>query len=284
MNEESSSENPSPESASTLRVLLAIHDNQVARMPFVHALRLAYAAKGELEIVDVRSSHERMDTVGVREYLEKWGVLSAESKRSDVASIGLRVKKVIQKGNQRRVLVKRLKRHPHDLLVVGTGSRSNHGGIIGRSLAAYLANYFRHTTLFVPSEARPFIDEATGQVALKRIVMPVENEFFFQSAQEHLLRLLSLFPEQTVEVMILHAGKHFPQLTRETHRQIIWKEELRDQQAVEAIVMVTENYRADLVVMSTNGRDTIAQKIIGSNTEQVLRAISCPVLSVSVVR
>ena len=70
MNEESSSENPSPESASTLRVLLAIHDNQVARMPFVHALRLAYAAKGELEIVDVRSSHERMDAVGVREYLE----------------------------------------------------------------------------------------------------------------------------------------------------------------------------------------------------------------------
>ncbi|MBN1577073.1 MAG: universal stress protein [Chitinispirillaceae bacterium] len=284
MSEESSSDNQPSQTAASLCVLLALHDNRFAKMSFVHALRLAYAAKGELEIVDVRPVSERMESIGVREYLEKWGILSAESKRSDVASTGLRVKKLIKKGNQRRVLRKRLKCHPHDLLVVGTQSSGSHGGLFGKSLAAYLANYFRHTTLFIPSGARPFIDEATGDVALKRVLMPVESDFFFIPAMRHLERLLSFFPDVAIEVIALHAGGAFPKLPPCQHPRIIWREELRDQPVVEAIVMVAENFRCDLVVMSTNGRDTLAQKIIGSNTEQVLRAVSCPVVSVSVQR
>ncbi|MBN1308951.1 MAG: universal stress protein [Chitinispirillaceae bacterium] len=282
MSEESSSENPPERTASSLAVLLALHDNRFARMPFVHALRLAHAAKGELEIVDVRPVSERTESIGVRDYLEKWGILLPESKRSDVASIGLRVKKVIKGGNQRRVLKRRLKRHPHDLLVVGTESRSSHGGLFGKSLAAYLANYFRHTTLFVPSAARPFVDEATGDMALKRVIMPVENDKFFTHAMRTVEQLLSFFPDVTLEVMALHAGKTFPGLSSRRHPRIIWREELRDQPVVEAIVTVADNYLGDLVVMSTNGRDSLAQKIVGSNTEQVLRTVSCPVLSVSV--
>ncbi len=284
MNEVTSVENKTDEPNSGLRILIAIHNNNVARKSFIHGLRLAYAAKGELEVVDVRPRSKTIENLGVREYLEKWGVLSPDSKRSDVAALGLKVKKVIKTGNQKQLLIKRIKRHPHDLLVIGTESRSNQGGIIGRSVAVYLADHFRHITLFIPSSARPFIDEATGQVALKRIVMPVENDRFFQSAQRQLIRLLSLLPELKVEVILLHAGKEFPQLSCEHSSNIIWKEELRDQSVVEAIVMVAENYCADLVVMSTDGRNTLAQKIIGSNTERVLRSISCPLLSVSVAK
>ncbi len=282
MSEETSSVDRLSPTMASFRIILALHDNITVKMPFVHALRLALASKGELEVVDVRPVSERIETVGIREYLERWGILSAESKRSDVASVGLRVKKIIKEGNQRRVLVQRLKRHPHDLLVVGTEKRSNHGGILGNSLAAYLANYFRHTTLFLPFGARPFIDEATGDIALKKVLMPVENEYFFRQAMEHLLKILSFFPAVTTEVIALHAGTAFPALSPGQHPQITWREELRNEPVVESICTAAENFRSDLVVMATNGRDTLAQKIIGSNTEQVLGMISCPVLSVSV--
>jgi hypothetical protein len=256
----------------------------MVKMPFVHALRLALEAKGELEIVDVRPHGKRNDAAGIREYLEMWGILGADSKRSDVASVGLRVKKIIKEGNPRRLLVKRLKRHPHDLLVVGTDSESNHGGIIAQSLATYLANYFRHTTLFIPSRARPFVDESTGNVFITRVVMPVETQVFFDPAAAELMKLLSYFSGSNVEVTAVHAGTSFPRIDFPADPRISWKQEVVDQPVVDAIRMVADKNRADLVIMSTNGRDTITQKIIGSNTEQVLRNISCPLLSVSVGR
>jgi nucleotide-binding universal stress UspA family protein len=264
--------------------LLAIHEPEIVRMPFIHALRLALTAKGELEVVDVRPPSERTEGAGIREYLEKWGVLGIDSKRSDVASIGLRVKKVVKEGNRRRVLVNRLKRHPHDLLVVGTRSDSNHGGIVSHSLAAYLADHFRHTTLFVPSGARPFVDEATGSLSLGRIVMPVENEYFFKPAVAQLSAILKYFPGTTVEVTALHAGASFPQVDFSPVTGIVWKQVVSALPVVDAIRSIADQNRADLVVMSTNGRNTFRRKIIGSTTEQVLRNISCPLLSVSVGR
>jgi nucleotide-binding universal stress UspA family protein len=265
------------------RILLAIHEQHIVKAPFVHALRCACAARGELEIVDVRPAGQRGETIGVREYLERWGYLKPQSKRSDVAAIGLRIKKVMKDGNRRRLIKKRLERHPHDLMVVGTVRHNHHGGILGSSLAAYLANYFRHTTLFFPEGARPFIDEATGSVALRRIVMPVENAEFYRHAAEYIKGLAALFPDTSMEVITLHAGTSFPAIETIEIPLVTWRQELRGELVVPAICALADQVRADLVVMATNGRNTISQKLIGSNTEQVLRTVSCPVLSVSVL-
>ena len=265
------------------RIMVAIHEQHIVKTPFIHALRCACAARGELEVVDVRPPAERGETIGVREYLEKWGFLPPESKRSDVASIGLRIRKVVKEGNRRKLLKKRLVRHPRDLLVVGTQRHSRHGGILGGSLAACLANYFRHTTLFFPDGVRPFVDEATGAVSLKRVLMPVENGCFCRHATVHLTAMADLFPGCAVEVIALHIGSSFPEFTMPEHHAVTWHKELRSDDVVGSICSSADQTRADMVVMATNGRDTLSQKIIGSNTEQVLRSISCPVFSVSVV-
>ena len=100
---ESASSSAGPEQKNTFsRILLAIHEQHIVKAPFVHALRCVCASKGELEIVDVRPPAQRSETIGVREYLERWGFLPPESKRSDVATIGLRIKKVIKEGNGRK--------------------------------------------------------------------------------------------------------------------------------------------------------------------------------------
>ncbi|MBN1759123.1 MAG: universal stress protein [Chitinispirillaceae bacterium] len=283
MTEPGSSDTVSSKNNLFSRILLAIHEKHIVKVPFIHALKCAIEARGELEIVDVRPPSERSESIGVREYLERWGYLPPDSKRGDVASIGLRIKKVMKNGNRRKLIKKRMERHPHDLLVVGTERHDRHGGILGSSLAAYLAHFFRHTTLFFPEGARPFIDEATGSVSLHRIVMPVENEEFYRHASAHLKELIALFPETSIEVITMHVGTSFPAITTIEMPSVIWRQELRGEPVVESICTVADQVRADLLIMATNGRNTLSQKIIGSNTEQVLRAVSCPVLSVSVL-
>jgi nucleotide-binding universal stress UspA family protein len=37
-------------------------------------------------------------------------------------------------------------------------------------------------------------------------------------------------------------------------------------------------FKADLVAMSTQGRDSVSDRILGSNAERVVRQAPCPVL------
>lgn len=50
----------------------------------------------------------------------------------------------------------------------------------------------------------------------------------------------------------------------------------------EAIVRLTEDLHADLVVMATHGRKGIARALIGSTTESVVRTSKVPVLTVHI--
>ena len=49
---------------------------------------------------------------------------------------------------------------------------------------------------------------------------------------------------------------------------------------VESILGAMEQLDADLIIMATNGRDTLHQALAGSTTERVLRKATCPVLAV----
>jgi len=48
----------------------------------------------------------------------------------------------------------------------------------------------------------------------------------------------------------------------------------------ERIVQAARLQKADLIVMSTKGQDSLADKILGSNTDRVIRHATCPVLVV----
>ena len=57
-------------------------------------------------------------------------------------------------------------------------------------------------------------------------------------------------------------------LTAQVHTGPVW----------ERIVHVARVEKADLIVMSTRGHDSLADRILGSNTERVVRHAPCPVL------
>jgi nucleotide-binding universal stress UspA family protein len=266
------------ENTPALSIIIPIHKGSNSYQPFVHALKLAYSSKGELEIVDVREEQEATEHLGVRELLEKWGILPDNAHRSDVMDIGLKVKKVVKSGNKKKEIKKRLDRHPHDLLVIGTDSKPGIGFPFGHDLAEYLAEYFNRTTLFIPSDSRPFINESTGKASLKKILVPVENTHSGNIALSKLKSLLLLFPECSPEVIALHVGKEFPQIERSNTDGLNLRTELKSEPLIGSILMLAGKYDVDLIVMATKGKSF---KLIGSNTEKVLRGSNRPLLSVS---
>jgi nucleotide-binding universal stress UspA family protein len=266
-----------------ISIIHPVHESGNMIRPFVHALKLALATKGELEIIDVRTEQEAMEHLGVRSYLERWGVLQPGSRRSDVAEAGIRVKKVVREGNKKQEILKRLRRHHHDILVIGTGKTDNGIFPFNRNLAEYLAEYFHQTTLFIPCDVQGFIAEASGRVDLATIILPVcGRDEFFRPSLNTIRRLMTFFPEIRPHLVAVHTGTSFPPVDRGACAELPWSEELYSETIVDSILNAAKKHKADLILMATNGRDTLAQKISGSNTEQVLRNAPCPVLSVAV--
>ena len=57
-------------------------------------------------------------------------------------------------------------------------------------------------------------------------------------------------------------------VTAQIHKGPVW----------DRIVHTARLERADLIVMSTRGHDSLADRVVGSNTERVVRHAPCPVL------
>ena len=268
-----------------MSVIVALHSDRTVLLPLVHALKLAYATCGEIEVIDVRPQRDRNEPAKVRRILEQWKILPEGSERNAVAGIGLKVKKISKEGNQKKILQRRLQAHDHQLLVIGINKGIVQGKLLRYSLPEYCAHYFNRETLFFPSDGRSFVDAESGEIALRRVVIPVENEHFFTPAAFKLIDLMKRIPiMEKVDVTIVHAGQSMPVLDPIVHERIRVKEIVRESGVVDAICSVVDSASADLVIMATNGRDTMAQKIIGSNTEQVLRKISCPVWTINIPR
>jgi hypothetical protein len=61
----------------------------------------------------------------------------------------------------------------------------------------------------------------------------------------------------------------------------VWVERrVEEGDAVEAILRVAQEVRADLLVMGTHGRTGLGRLLMGSVAEQVVRKAACPVLTV----
>jgi len=265
-----------------LNIIHPIHEQSELLLPFLHALALVYASKGELEVVDVRKKSHKHENVSIRKALEQWGALPRGSKREDVGMLGIKIKKIIKEGGSKKEIGKRLRRHFHDICVIGLTRQRGIGGLFGQDLAEYLVQYFRQTTLYIPSGVKPFVDENTGRVTLKNIIMPVAEDPSPEPSFQMLQRILQVFLDQSPKVHGIHVGEIFPYISAASLEGISWREVLVQEGVHQSIVSMAIQEDADLIIMSTNGRDTLSQKIVGSVTEQVLRDAPCPVLAVAV--
>lgn len=205
-------------------------------------------------------------------------------------------------GDAVATIVNRAVAIPADLLVMATHGRSGFDRLLLGSVTEKVLRKGPCPILTVPPHAPA---RAPGDVAFTQILCPVD---FSPSALQALGFALDLARQAGGAVTVLHAIEwladeeprahaHFnvPEYRQhlvedaQARLQALLAEEPRGRD-MENVVAIGRAYReilktaaareADLIVMGAQGRGGVELKLFGSATQQVVRAATCPVLTV----
>ena len=253
---------------------------------FAHALKLASAAKAELDILHADPDTKEIDWddfPSVRRTLEKWGLLAPGGSKEDVRRLGLDVHKVKRSGDDPvRTILRYLREHEPDLIVLATNQRRGLSRWMNRPIAEPIARHSCIMTLFVPRRVVGFVSLENGASHLESVVIPVDRQPDPQRAVDASASLALLLGCPKVHLTLLHIGQKEEAPEVELTLQSGWTSErlLRSGEVVEEILSVSEECDADLIAMATAGRNGFLEALSGSTTEQVLRQAKCPVLAI----
>ena len=261
--------------------------SEASRVAFHHALKTALLAHSKLTLLHVTSGGTAgwADFPGVRETLERWGMLPKGSPKSAVGGLGVNVSKVMAEESEPvAAVIRYLDKHPADLIVLATSQRDGHVRWLGKSVAEPVTRKAGQMTLLVPGDSAGFVSERDGSVNLKTVLIPIARMPPAQPAVNSAARLVERWncPEGTF--VLVHVGKvdtmpacRCPEIPGWT-----WEKDLRSGPVIEGIVKAAKEHAADLIVMSTDGRNGFLDGVRGSHSERVLRHGAAPLLTVPV--
>jgi len=259
--------------------------SQSSETAFVHALKVAFISKSALALLHVSPEMERNweDFPGVRKTLERWGIVAKNSPKSSVPKLGIQVEKVIaQHKDPVKTVLSYLTRHPADFIVLATHQDKGRVRWLHKSVSKPIARKSRTATLFIPQGVKGFVSKTDGSVSLNRILIPVAHtpraQVAIQSAVRTAYRLNCLKGVFT----LLHVGdpETMPVVRCPAVPGWQWEKVIERKSILESILGTAKKVKADLIVMSTDGRNGFLDALRGSQTEQVLGQARCPVLAV----
>lgn len=259
--------------------------SEASRVAFHHALKTALIAKSGFTLLHVASGEEGelLDFPGVREALERWGVLARDSPRSAVPQLGIGVKKVVAHPSEPVAAVLRyMERHPIDLIVLATHQHEGRVAWMTHSVAEPIARRSGQMTLFIPEGVAGFVSGEDGSVSLKNILIPVAESPEAQPAVEAAARIAARLDLPGGTFTLLHVSDDGAMPSVETPEipGWEWKAVTRSGEVIQGIIDAAQETRADLVVMSTDGRNGFLDALRGSHTERVLQHVAAPLLAV----
>jgi nucleotide-binding universal stress UspA family protein len=252
---------------------------------FVHALVAALTAKATLTILHVsgRRADSWTDFPGVRDTLERWGLLPKNSDRADVLKLGIKVQKVQMVHNDPvESVTAYLEEHGTDLIVLATDQSKSGVQWLNRSVATGVARKSRVMTLFIPKGMEGFVSPNDGSISLKHILIPVAPVPSAQPALHAVARLVSRLHCDSGLFTLLHVGEEgaMPEVACPEVAGWRWNRMTRSGEVIEAINQAAAETDADLIVMTTDGRNGFLDALRGSHSERVLRESRCPVLAI----
>jgi len=255
-----------------------------SRAAFHHALKAALLAKSKLTLLHVSqgTAWEWTDFPGVRETLERWELLPRGSPRSAVPQLGIDVRKAVaEKSDPVKGVVRYLREHPADLIVLATHQHEGRARWLQQSVAEPVSRRAGQMTLFIPGDNAGFVSAQDGSVSLENILIPVAATPGPQPAVEAAARLASRLNCPRGTFTLLHVGEtdavQCPELPGWE-----WKKVTRTGDVIQAIVDTATKTAADLIVMATDGRNGFLDALRGSHSERVLRHATAPLLTVPV--
>ncbi len=273
---------PSPALSPLIGTVLHPSDfSEASTVAFAHALKATLVAKGKLALLHITDDrpHEWADFPGVRETLERWKLLPAGSAREAVVDLGIDVAKVIGRGpNPVQGVLGYLEEHPVDLIVLAT----NHRGFdwLQQSTSEPLARKAGEMTLFVPAGGHGFVSLTDGSISLRNILIPIAATPRPEPAIAGAARLIQQLKCESGQITLLHVGDDEPSVTTPDVPGWTWQNARKQGNVIDVILETAREMSADLIVMSTDGRNGFLDMLRGSHSERVLRKSPCPLLAI----
>lgn len=270
-----------------LRVLHPTDFSQNGHSAFVHALKIAIATRGDLFLLHVKAQKHKethwSEFPRVRETLVQWGLLESGASAKDVErQLGIQVGKFdLVDSDIVTGVAKFTEKYGGDVVVLSTEARHGLARLIESSTAEAIMHSTGLSSLFVPQQARGFVDPQTGEVSLHRILAPVDHEPNPLVAIRELVRIMGSFGLHRDLLDLIHIGDEAPDIKVSANSEPAAVTCL-DGPVVDTILDKAKN--ASLVGLATEGHHGIMDALRGSTSEQIIRGAPCPVLAIPVRR
>lgn len=263
--------------------------SEASERAFHHALAIALRQSAQftlLHAVGRRSTDNWAGFPPVREKVAQWRAagtldgLEDRVRQSSISKIEVDVRDPVAASLQY------IRRHAVDMLVVAIEGRSGLSRLLRASRAERLAREAKLLTLFIPHDGRYFVDAETGEVSLKRILVPVDPATDPRPAMLRAVRSAALLEDPSLEITLLHVGEEAEENVQDVPElpYCRWSVVRRGGDVVEGILQVAEEIAADAIYMTTAwtrpGLGLRGDE--GSVTERVLSGAACPVAAVPV--
>ncbi|PYJ47037.1 MAG: universal stress protein [Verrucomicrobia bacterium] len=275
---------PLSPTASSIRIVLHPSDfSEASLVAFAHALKAALISKSKLVLIHVSDEDETSGTEfpAVRETLERWKLLPPSSPRSAVTELGIDVAKVIGHGSDPvKGVLGYIEQYGADLIVLAT----HHHGLdwLHKSISEPVARKSREMTLFVPTGSGGFVSLTDGSVSLRNVLIPIAATPPPQPAIVAAVRLIQQLKCESGKFTLLHAGENGsePAVVTPEVPGWTWHKMTKQGNVIEVILEAARQADADLILMSTDGRNGFLDALRGSHSERVLRHAPCPLLAI----
>ena len=187
--------------------------SDASEIAFAHALKIALVSGATLHMLHV-SDQSRVPWVylpGVRDTLERWGLIPADSPRRAVARLGIEVRKVVRHDSDPvKASLGFRPRHPADVVVLAVHQRQGRMRWFQKSVGKPIVNGPATATLFVPHGVEGFVSRATGAVSLRNVLIPLAHKPSPQPALDATARFVRSLQVAAGIVTLLHVGAGEP--------------------------------------------------------------------------
>jgi nucleotide-binding universal stress UspA family protein len=250
-----------------------------AASALIHAVALSLKTQGRLTLLHIRGANEpgptRNGLAPVSDLLVRWGLLEEEERFADTQSrLGFSAACAdVPARSVTSGVLEHLEDHYFDLSVLSTTARTGLAYWFAGSTSRRALRRAHGMTLFLREGNRGFVDPDTGEVKLKRVLMPVDGKIPVADAVNKLKRLIERLGV-SAEMRLLHVGgpapagcpRDIPLITAQGS-------------VAPAIFKAAEDFRADLIVMPTAGKRGMLGPMRSSVSTRVLEDARWPVLS-----
>lgn len=271
---------------SAARITSVFHPSdftEASEIAFAHALKIALVTRAKLHILHVDRDYDAQwsDFPGVRRTLERWELIPADSPKSAVGRLGIGVKKVIASSNRPvKACLDFLATHPTDLIVLAVRQLEGRMRWLETRVGEPMVRRAREMTLLLPHGVQGFVSREDGGLSLHNILIPIAAQPRGEPAVEAVLRMIEGLQLTSGSVKVLHVGssRRAPSITMPESDAWNWEYIVEQGTPDQVILASADTMQADLIVMTTDGRQGFLDALRGSNSERVLSRSRCPVL------